>query len=227
MGANCMFAHGEQEFANPSSNASPCPEYARGMCMTGESCPFSHDACHLAEYKKMLCKRYLRGGCVLAEQCGFAHGEHELRRDQAPPQMQTPLPSELEIRSSIQFGEYKSKICQMYMRGACPSSATCMSAHGYHELVSYKNTLCETLIDTGKCSMGTNCPNAHSETELSYYKTQLCSDFAAGDCVAGERCSAAHGQQEMRPALENRVVNMWRRTCASMDGQASALMNSK
>lgn len=98
-------------FAHPTENARrrdprlvsylpiPCPDYKRGICMRGDTCPYSHGVyecwLHPAKYRTQLCKE---GPHCRRPVCFFAHSVADLRQ---PAQMQPPLPGEEEAAAAV------------------------------------------------------------------------------------------------------------------------------
>lgn len=80
-------------FAHPTENARrrdprhtrylpvPCPDYKRGICLRGDSCPYSHGVyecwLHPAKYRTQLCKE---GPHCRRPVCFFAHSVSDLRQ---------------------------------------------------------------------------------------------------------------------------------------------------
>ena len=80
-------------FAHPTENARrrdprttrylpvPCPDYKRGICMRGDTCPYSHGVyecwLHPAKYRTQLCKE---GPACRRPVCFFAHTVGDLRQ---------------------------------------------------------------------------------------------------------------------------------------------------
>jgi Zinc finger C-x8-C-x5-C-x3-H type (and similar) len=80
-------------FAHPTENARrrdprttrylpvPCPDYKRGICMRGDTCPYSHGVyecwLHPAKYRTQLCKE---GPSCRRPVCFFAHSVGDLRQ---------------------------------------------------------------------------------------------------------------------------------------------------
>ncbi|KAI8103472.1 hypothetical protein M9435_004810 [Picochlorum sp. BPE23] len=80
-------------FAHPTENARrrdprqfkyvpvPCPDYKRGICLRGDTCPYSHGVyecwLHPAKYKTQLCKE---GPRCKRPVCFFAHSVGDLRQ---------------------------------------------------------------------------------------------------------------------------------------------------
>uniref|UniRef100_A0A0G4FKF9 Integrase catalytic domain-containing protein n=1 Tax=Chromera velia CCMP2878 TaxID=1169474 RepID=A0A0G4FKF9_9ALVE len=96
------------------------------------------------------------------------------------------------------------KLCKPFMQGRCEEGDQCTFAHGVHDQRScpdlFRTKLCKKWL-RGLCT-GPNCSFAHGAHELretsEFHKTRLCKHWAVGNCVAGEACRHAHGEEDLR-----------------------------
>lgn len=100
----------------------------------------------------------------------------------------------------------KTKMCKFEILGICTKGTQCPFAHAATEINPLpdlsRTKLCKQLLQTGTCD-NPGCTYAHRKDELrGVYKTKMCRFFAEnGHCALGARCSFAHSDGEVRPAL--------------------------
>eukprot|EP00931_Biecheleriopsis_adriatica_P102565 TRINITY_DN77515_c0_g1_i1.p1 TRINITY_DN77515_c0_g1~~TRINITY_DN77515_c0_g1_i1.p1 ORF type:complete len:655 (-),score=122.30 TRINITY_DN77515_c0_g1_i1:156-2084(-) len=87
-----------------------------------------------------------------------------------------------------QASKYKQQICMFWEQGNCTKGEWCTFAHGRDELGSQTNT---AGMSPATASSGKRQVQPHN------FKRHLCTYFQQGRCDKGERCTFAHGPEEL------------------------------
>lgn len=162
--------------------------------------------------KTRLCNHFLQGGaCIRGASCTFAHGEEELGTFQPVVASNGAVASQPWTQpQQVMGGCIKTKICRHWERlGSCQLGESCGFAHGEDEL----GTTAPLNAGAGAAggfqqAGGKGGGPTPAEKELYNFKTTMCNNFTnTGACQRGEKCSFAHGEDElMAPGQAKQIM---------------------
>lgn len=175
---------------NPTRNfrTAVCRHFARGFCKMGKQCAFLHEEeFNTGENvdpnpKRVPCRHWQRGFCERGESCGFMHPRFP--GSTAPhPGIVTPCHSgwkrsapfqALPAAKAMRGGD----VCRHFAKGFCALGAGCKFLHA---------TRAAPILPLERCE----------QEAATYKKTKLCVFYVAGRCHRGEKCTFAHGDEEL------------------------------
>jgi hypothetical protein len=199
----------------------PAPEEGYGMFGKGGARPAAAARAPDSFYKTRMCKNWEQTGtCQYGSRCNFAHGEQDLRTS-AGPAMQASggAPSIGAV------GAGASDLTVPWPQSSSLASASRPSTRRQPEEESerpaqlYKTRMCKNFEQAGTCKFGDKCNFAHGKEDLRRgsggpapsnrgggggaaganggYKKKLCERFASGSCLYADKCTFAHGADDI------------------------------
>ena len=206
----------------PMGLCRPAPEEGYGMFGKGGMRPATVARAPDSFYKTRMCKNWEQTGtCQYGIRCNFAHGEQDLRLSsststqasaglsgagagagtqdsQVPwPQSTSPTPAsrpstrrQVEDESERPAQLYKTRMCKNYEQaGTCKFGDKCNFAHGKEDLRRGSGgSAASSRSSGGGGGSGSSCG----------YKKKLCDRFAGGSCLYADKCTFAHGPDDLQ-----------------------------
>lgn len=125
----------------------PCHFYARGLCLKGSGCQFTHEGqdapspAQPSSSGKVRCQYFAAGYCARGDPCFYAHEAPPTPttwRDPLPPPLPMVQPLPLPMTQSLPVVQPTPQrptnsralaACKFFARGACKNGTVCPFAH--------------------------------------------------------------------------------------------------
>ncbi|XP_057730382.1 E3 ubiquitin-protein ligase makorin-like isoform X3 [Arachis stenosperma] len=150
-----------------------CKFYARGTCLKGELCCFSHER---NEASSDICLFYQKGYCAYGSQCRNRHVK----------------PSQASASASTSANGPVSLVSQSAMTHSAAKGKFTWVRKADTKVLSPTDKHTSSLQHKNQHSQGTHCEVGESSAAAMLDENLFC-EFDAANCTSGDKCTKIHG----------------------------------
>mmetsp|Transcript_86815 Transcript_86815/g.156365 ORF Transcript_86815/g.156365 Transcript_86815/m.156365 type:complete len:337 (-) Transcript_86815:98-1108(-) len=172
-----------------------CKFFREGRCSQGDGCSFAHRTDELRPrpnlHRTSLCRSWVSfGSCQAGSACKFAHGLLELRK--AVTKLEEATDNESLPRSVPVAGVDPDVLEQCKFANSIVAAALgCEDGSPDSDTTSTKSS--------EACQLRESVIAEQADRAVTHSKTRYCKFFREGKCMRGDRCTFAHGNDDIRP----------------------------